>query len=175
MRLYLPPLRERIEDIHEILNIYTPHSCEEKEVQNKKWSDEAIEYLMEYQWLGNFRELINLVDNMVIFVDVDVFSKEDVLEYLNEPIINGFEKVLTNKMMKFPTLREHVEAALRKTHGNIKAAAWILDVPYTTLFGWINDKYKLDVSKFRKTKSDNRINRNASNTNTAFLSGSTMS
>jgi len=57
----LPPLRERREDIPLLIRHFLDISCRENNLQLKHFTPEAIQVLVEHEWLGNVRELQNLV------------------------------------------------------------------------------------------------------------------
>jgi len=61
MEIHLPPLRERPEDLIELLMYYSNKLCEEYDVAPKDLSPECIEAFAVYDWPGNVRELINIL------------------------------------------------------------------------------------------------------------------
>lgn len=58
----LPPLRERKEDIQEIIIHHIAKLSKRYKIENKGFSSDFIETLLEYPWPGNVRELINTLD-----------------------------------------------------------------------------------------------------------------
>ena len=63
--LYLPPLRDRKEDIPILIGFYL-NKLNRQYNRAKYFSPAAIEYCRAYTWPGNIRELINVVENMII-------------------------------------------------------------------------------------------------------------
>jgi len=61
-RVQLPPLRERREDIPYLLQHFITHYNQRFARQVEGFSDEALNYLLNYSWPGNVRELKNLVE-----------------------------------------------------------------------------------------------------------------
>ncbi|WP_313516485.1 sigma 54-interacting transcriptional regulator [Pseudomonas sp.] len=61
----IPPLRERREEIRPLLDYYLAHfnTRHRRELQ---WSLEAVDLLLDYPWPGNIRELINIVERLVV-------------------------------------------------------------------------------------------------------------
>jgi PAS domain S-box-containing protein len=61
----IPPLRERREEIRPLLDYYLAHfnTRHQRELQ---WSLEAVDLLLGYPWPGNIRELINIVERLVV-------------------------------------------------------------------------------------------------------------
>ena len=78
----IPPLRNRIDDIPPLLTYYLQCS-NQKHNQSKTISPEVLEVLLRYEWPGNIRELINLIERMVLVVD----EKEIKLKHLPFDII----------------------------------------------------------------------------------------
>jgi two-component system nitrogen regulation response regulator NtrX len=76
--LFLPPLRERLEDFSEL----TAHFARQVAAQNgwkeKEFSAEAIEELRRYSWPGNVRELRNVVERLVLLAAEDAVTPADV-------------------------------------------------------------------------------------------------
>jgi two-component system nitrogen regulation response regulator GlnG len=60
IRLRLPPLRERREDIPLLVRHFLKNSARELGVETKRLTDDAMDYLTAYDWPGNVRELENL-------------------------------------------------------------------------------------------------------------------
>ena len=63
---YIPPLRERTEDIPLLVDYYFNKYRKENQSEVKSISKEAIKALCEYSWPGNIRELKNMVQRAVL-------------------------------------------------------------------------------------------------------------
>lgn len=78
---YLPPLRERKEDILPLVNAFLA-ACNEKYDFQKKLDPRLMKFFYHYDWPGNVRELTNLIERLVLTVPRDWLSAEDLpLEY----------------------------------------------------------------------------------------------
>src|SRR5262249_37006984 len=66
-RVHLPPLRERRDDIQLLINHYVEKFAAQLGRGIAGFSDEAMELLLRYDWPGNIRELMNLIER--IFID----------------------------------------------------------------------------------------------------------
>ena len=64
--IHVPPLRERAEDIPELISTFMNQTYLSTGQDKKQFSDEAVELLKQYRWPGNVRELKNLVENLII-------------------------------------------------------------------------------------------------------------
>jgi len=64
--LFIPPLRQRKEDVPVLVHYFVEKFCVRNEVPVKKISPEAMKALQEYSWPGNVRELENIVERVAI-------------------------------------------------------------------------------------------------------------
>lgn len=83
--LFVPPLRERTEDIPELVKFFIQKFNGEYKREIGGVSQKAMEKLMAYQWPGNIRELRNIIERMVI-LNTDEMILE---EHLPAEILNG--------------------------------------------------------------------------------------
>ena len=74
--LNIPPLRERPDDIPLLLD----HFLSKVSSNTKKFSPEALRFLMNYSWKGNVRELENMVERTVLLTDREIILPEDLPE-----------------------------------------------------------------------------------------------
>lgn len=77
----VPALRERKEDIPELINYYLAY-YNEKFTVHKVIDTQVVDILKEYPWKGNIRELKNLVERMIILSDVDKITLKDIPDYI---------------------------------------------------------------------------------------------
>ena len=77
--IYLPPLRERREDIPMLVDHFIRRVSVEHGVKQKWVDGEALQYLMDYRWKGNVRELENLIQRLV------VMTEQETIEAANLP------------------------------------------------------------------------------------------
>lgn len=79
--LKIPPLRERKDEIEGIANATLKRVCVEYELGQKEFSKEAINELLSYDYPGNIRELISIVERAAILSEGNSISKEDLFIY----------------------------------------------------------------------------------------------
>lgn len=72
--IYVPPLRERQEDIPILANYYLARFCRENGRREKQFLPETMELLKAYKWPGNVRELKNIMERLVIMVPSDTIE-----------------------------------------------------------------------------------------------------
>lgn len=142
--LWLPPLRQRKDDIPLLVDHFVRRYCEENERSLCRVQSEAMHFLMEYEWPGNVRELENVIERAVVLagddnlIDKSLFPQDLVL---NPPGENGDlasegEVSLKERVSEFE--RNLITTALKRSDWNQKKAAEMLQVNPTTL----NEKLK---------------------------------
>lgn len=78
--IHVPPLRERLEDIPDLVDHFLNILCEEQGISKKSFSKEALEEMKKYRWSGNIRELRNAVERMIILCGNEI-TVEDVKQF----------------------------------------------------------------------------------------------
>jgi len=75
--LYIPPLRERKDEILAIAEASCTSNCQKYGFEVKTFSVEAKSELLDYNWPGNIRELISVVERSVILSETDEIQKDE--------------------------------------------------------------------------------------------------
>lgn len=141
--LIIPPLRERLEDIHLMIDYFIEHFCHEMKRQPLQIEASAVDLLKSYPWPGNIRELQNVLERAVVLTPPGSrISKESLPPEIREsgPFIK-FPLDPLSSPGPFPKLvegvtqyrRELVRRALEKTGGNQTEAAKLLGLQRTYL------------------------------------------
>lgn len=102
--IYVPPLRERREDIPLLIEAFVKKYCEEHNVQFPGLSKDAIEILKRYSWPGNVRELKNLIESMIVLSPKSPIKAADIPKYLDESV--EFDRNLPVRLHKTPDQSE---------------------------------------------------------------------
>ena len=146
VRLRLPPLRERREEIPALVDHYMQRFADQQKKGRLTLSDEALEYLLLYAWPGNIRQLANEVNRMVALAEPDATltsahlsaeiqatrrtipastaPESEMRISLDEPLPDAVERL--ERMM--------VQAALDRAKGRVEEAAKILGISRKGLF-----------------------------------------
>ena len=143
--LYIPPLRERSEDIPSLVNYF----IEELNVAlNKNIMGTDIRFmnkLLEYHWPGNIRELKNIIERAMNLSSSNILTIDSLMLDINP---HNFNKELKGHCVGL-TLRETVEKAEKilitetlQKEKSIRKAAKVLGVTHTTIINKIN-KYNI--------------------------------
>lgn len=75
--IFLPPLRERVDDIPLLIDYFVNVYCAANRTPTKRISDDALQALKRYPWPGNVRELQNVVQRMVLMTDTEMVTLKD--------------------------------------------------------------------------------------------------
>ena len=135
----VPPLRKRLEDIEEFAYHFVEQANEELGKNVDTISADVIEALKQQSWLGNLRELRNVIRRSVLFAQDNVLRKENLPEFLKEtkkqvaPVYVKEDTVdfsLNNKANE----KEQILAALKEARGNKTIAAKLLQIDRKTLY-----------------------------------------
>ena len=150
--IYLPPLRERREDLPMLLNHYIDSFAEENELAPIDLTEGAIKVLQDYRWPGNIRELRNFCENTVVLKRGKELSEYD----LDPKYHNQTETSLDDKPQPLsgsPTLSKEenekrlLRNALIKTNGNRTHAAELMGISRRTLHRKLIQWPELDIDK----------------------------
>jgi DNA-binding NtrC family response regulator len=76
--LYIPPLREHEDDVHDLLNFYIDHFVGNEKLSYRHFSVAAQNRLRNYPWPGNIRELKNLVQRLLILGSGEEIGADEV-------------------------------------------------------------------------------------------------
>jgi DNA-binding NtrC family response regulator len=146
VRLRLPPLRERREEIPALVEHYVQRYADQQKKGRLTLSDEALEYLLLYGWPGNIRQLANEVNRMVAMAEPDTtltsvhLSSEIQATRRTIPAAAAPESELRVSLdQPLPDAVEYLErmmvqAALDRAKGRVEEAAKILGISRKGLF-----------------------------------------
>jgi two-component system response regulator PilR (NtrC family) len=152
INLFLPPLRQRKEDIPLLAQHFLKKYGEENGRAGLDLSPEAVQSLLEYDWPGNVRELENVIERAVVLADGPVVNRRLIPDHVRSElsfrlpqvvvpeegisfreVITGFEKRL-------------IESSLKTSGGVQKKAAQLLGLKPTTLNEMIK-RYNISLER----------------------------
>ncbi len=141
-KIYIPPLRERKEDI-EIISKNFIKNLSTKYNEEKTLTEEAIEVLKYMEWKGNVRELQNFLYNLFLSTKSKKINSIKIFKFLNFAIPSPQHIPKFNNEISIPlNLKKHlkeieknaIEKALKEANGNIVKAAKLLSMPRRTFY-----------------------------------------
>ena len=131
--IHIPPLRERKTDIPLLIDYFLSQAKNEDK-QSIKISNKALSVMMDYDWLGNVRELQNAVSFSIVKCRGKIIKQDD----LPMELINFKSSIHT----RGPSVKLDIDAvnkALLKTGGNKVKAAKVLGVGRATLYRFLGN------------------------------------
>jgi DNA-binding NtrC family response regulator len=161
VRIHLPPLRQRKEDVNLLAEYFLKKIATQKHLPQLKLSEEAVKLMEEYPWPGNVRELENTIQRACVLATSDVLLPKDIpLGFAAQPPDGDTDSspaTAANNSPVKPTLETAVEIlldaastdrtlqllpwlereftlfAMKRTKGNQVKAAKLLGVTRATL------------------------------------------
>jgi transcriptional regulator with PAS, ATPase and Fis domain len=141
VEIAIPPLRDRKEDIHPLVDYYLDMLAREHKRLIKGISPAALALLINYRWDGNARELINILERAVLLTESDIIGEKDIAPLLahNEVEDLAFpeDKFLLKDIVSDVEMRL-IRRALKKAGGNRREAARFLGISDRAMY------YKLE-------------------------------
>ncbi len=138
----LPALRERTEDFPILVDHFARQTAKDLGVEQPVMTSEAMTYLQSYDWPGNIRELENVMERVLIFVDdgfIDIkdlprnISRHYTMQKTSQPTTGLVNLSAFNDVASFDNYeREIIELALKK-HGSFNAAGKALGLTHKTV------------------------------------------
>jgi two-component system NtrC family response regulator len=141
--IHLPPLRERGEDVVLLANAFLRRNAQALK-RKVRFSPEALEAIVKYQWPGNIRELENKVHRAVIMAMSRIISSQD-LDLNPSAVIDALP---TLREARDQSERRLIVNALVRSRGNISRAARVLDISRPTFHDMLV-KHSIDAKEFR--------------------------
>jgi two-component system response regulator AtoC len=148
--IFIPPLRERVEDIGVLTDYFIRKYSEKNKRKLVGISDSARHLLMNYEWPGNIRELENAIENAIIMCEKDIIEPKDLPGYLQASekskkdieiaVSQGNHLGFKERLELYE--KEIIRQALDETNGNKTKAAKKLGFTLRTLRNKVN-KYKI--------------------------------
>jgi len=131
--IYIPPLKERRDDILHLINFFL-HKFNLKYGKNVHFSRVVIDHLINYDWPGNVRELSNLIERLVIVTPHDEVLMEDLPDALSKDFLN---LPISQEDSLKKAVRQFEWSLMRKAinkHGSVQQAANYLKVDPATIY-----------------------------------------
>jgi two-component system, NtrC family, response regulator len=134
--LELPPLRDRTDDIPELVQHLFLSARQKHKLPNLKLPPALLAYFCSYRWPGNVRELENVIERLVVLSVGDEITLDDLPEFLRRERTSdgGLQLELPAQGISLENVeKELIEKALKKFDWNQTKAASFLDISRRTL------------------------------------------
>jgi DNA-binding NtrC family response regulator len=171
--IFLPPLRDRKEDIPVIAHHFLAKYSDENRKPGLELTAAALDLLMEYDWPGNVRELENVIERAVVLtsgqrIDTDLIPENvrssprfHIPRFVVPPEGISFKDVITNVEKRL------IEETLEAAGGVQKKAAELLKIKPTTLNEMIK-RYEIGPRRRKEGDPDDRDERRQSSRRQSF-------
>ena len=132
MEIYIPPLRERIDDIKPLSSFFLKKHLPKSSKKIAGLTDDAMHILMNYSFPGNVRELENIIERAIILEKSGLITPESLPRAIRVLQIDTIDpdKVLTIDEL----VKEYVEKVVKMLGGNRSKAAEALGISRTSLW-----------------------------------------
>ena len=135
----VPPLRDRREDIPQLVAHFADRLTRNEGVPPRGLADESVQRLTEYDWPGNVRELRNTVERLLILASGPRITAADVERLVGK---RAAEQTSLGSLVECRTFEEFKDAAerafllakLREANWNVSETARLLDMPRSNLY-----------------------------------------
>ncbi|MCZ7602220.1 MAG: sigma-54 dependent transcriptional regulator [Melioribacteraceae bacterium] len=140
VKINIPPLRDRKDDIPKLVEFYIKKFNEDYNKKIEGINARAVGLLKSYDWPGNVRELKNLIEKVVIYNVSNTITFEDIINSLDEGILRHLEK--NTELKNFNSLKEarqefekrYILKTLNEYEWKIQETANALGIDRTNLF-----------------------------------------
>jgi two-component system response regulator GlrR len=160
--IYLPPLRERKEDIVPLVEHFLKKCGQQMKKEVEGITPDALRKIMLYDWPGNVRELENTIEYAVAMTQKDVITDDYILQTKpgslegdkglpQDKPVNSEESLKPLKDARDAFERDYLVQVLSMTEGNVSQAAKLAGKYRADLYDLLK-KHDLKVEDFKKNK-----------------------
>jgi DNA-binding NtrC family response regulator len=128
--LFIPPLRERNEDIPLLANRFLEDCARKAAKSFQGFTDEALEALVDHSWPGNVRELENAVERSVVLAKGEWITLADLPSGIRQPMEDRSEM----KLSLYENERLYILKTLAECNWNKKLTASVLGINRSSLY-----------------------------------------
>ena len=145
LKLEIPPLRERIDDIPLLARYFAVQTCRAYNKHPVSFTPRCIERLQEYSWPGNIRELFNVIQRLVLTSDNQIIDENVVNNIIEDNPDAGIGCVYSNRFDlefdgSYKNLMKQIIEKLMNRYDDPKKVARMLGISRTTLWRRLSSK-----------------------------------
>lgn len=163
MPIFLPPLRERLDDIPALVQTFIRKFAGSHPASTINGiAPEALQLLSNYRWPGNIRELENAIERAFIVENSSQITVESLPDHIRNkpatarPLPNTIQGILDYEVFKEKSEKDFIVSALKANRGRINQTVAHANIPKNTLLRKIR-KYGINVKEFIDLGSNERI------------------
>ena len=142
VQIILPPLKDRREDIPELVESFNKKYCHKSDIPARLFTPDALNLLLEFDWPGNVRQLCDTVQSLIDLSHSELITRDDMSDFLNfegcgAPSDGSLKDRVREykKLILVQTMAEH--------KGNVVAASRALSLDQSNLSKLLKE-YNLD-------------------------------
>ncbi|MDY6844824.1 MAG: sigma-54 dependent transcriptional regulator [Thermodesulfobacteriota bacterium] len=150
IKIWIPPLRERKEEIPTLVDYFLEKYCQEYNKGIVRLSRKTLKSIENYHWPGNVRELENIIKKIIVLEDEEIAVKEfsakesdkkkkEFIDNQNDDEFEGYSLKEISKKAASDVEKKAIKRVLEKTRWNRREAAEILKISYKALLYKIRD------------------------------------
>ncbi|MDZ7671725.1 MAG: sigma 54-interacting transcriptional regulator [Halanaerobiales bacterium] len=138
LNIYVPPLRERKEDIVLLAKYFLNIFAGKIGIKNIKFEENVFKKFKDYNWPGNVRELENVIERLINLSNKEIITTNDVIDFVREQnLYNDEEESIHNNFEIKPLNikeKEYIKEVVEMCDNNISKAARLLKVSRNTIY-----------------------------------------
>ena len=146
VRLSIPPLVERPEDLPYLVQLIIQRLNKRYNKQVKSVSREVMQKIRTYHWPGNVRELENILERSILFVSGKEMTELDIELPTKTKSIGEWKDEKEYALTKIE--KSFLETALKQHHGNIKKVSENMGITSRAVYAKLK-KYEINLAEFR--------------------------
>ncbi|HHV82650.1 MAG TPA: sigma 54-interacting transcriptional regulator, partial [Tepidanaerobacter syntrophicus] len=148
INITIPPLRNRMEDVRVLANVFLSRLNKANPENHKEFDKDFITKLERYHWPGNVRELQNVIERAYYLTDGRLITEEYLPENISIGLKNEDSKLKDNIIPLKIIEERSIKNTLAASGGDILKTAEMLNLSRATIYRKIK-KYNIDVNSYK--------------------------
>lgn len=145
----IPPLRERKEDLPDLIRFFLDQFSEQQGKDMKEIPEDVWNALLAYSYKGNIRELRNIIERLVVLSEDGRVFWEDLPEQVKRENEQRSFTAGSLKMARARAEKEQIILALEQSDFKVKEVANVLDISERQLFNKLKE-YGIDLKEMKR-------------------------
>ena len=136
IKVSLPPLMERKDDIPLLVDFFITKYCKKAKIAKKRFNEKAVMLLLNSNWPGNVRELENFIERIVALHPKDIVNTEDLTTYFEDAIPQSQTRLVLSSFedAKRDFEKNYFENLIQTNSGDLNKVAAISRIHLATIY-----------------------------------------
>lgn len=135
--LRVPPLRDRKSDLPSLISFFIKKSSKKLGIEIKDIDKNVMEYLLEYEYPGNIRELKNIIERLVVLSEDGIITTDTL--FIDDKLYDQEGKIISLKEFRKEVESKYIKKIIDRCEGNITQASKVLNISRRQLHNKINE------------------------------------